>query len=254
MTNKNNVNSWLTEENRNKAYKRNALENASRNFDDNDALTVNTLEAIYGQESSFGNEKILKNDKRGEVGAAGHFQIQKNVAEKHSKTKITKANDPRFDIDNASDIAARYLVELNYLFSDNTILTKDKYDKPLIFTFLVSDINERKLFAIAAYNAGQGTIAKAQMLAKEVGKDATKWEIIKEFLKEAGAKDAKVKEIIEYVESVIAYEKEFSQKSKANKKLKNKEPKKVSGNNSEDGHWVTLDNGNHVFIGNKKVG
>jgi len=92
MTNKNNVNSWLTEENRNKAYKRNALENASRNFDDNDALTVNTLEAIYGQESSFGNEKILKNDKRGEVGAAGHFQIQKNVAEKHSKTKITKAS------------------------------------------------------------------------------------------------------------------------------------------------------------------
>lgn len=33
---------------------RKALESASRHFDGNDDLTVNTLEAVYGQESSFG--------------------------------------------------------------------------------------------------------------------------------------------------------------------------------------------------------
>ncbi len=94
---------------------------------------------------------------------------------------------------------------------------------------------------------------KAQMAAKSDGKDATKWEIVKEYLEEAGATDAKAKEIIEYVEKVLAYEKEFAKKSKANKKLKDKEPSKVSDNNSEDGHWVTLDNGRHVFIEDKKV-
>jgi hypothetical protein len=91
------------------------------------------------------------------------------------------------------------------------------------------------------------------MKAQEDGKDPTKWEIVKEYLKAAGANDAKVKEIIEYVEKVLAYENEFSQKSKANKKMKDNDPKKISKNNSEDGHWVTLDNGNRIFIRNKKV-
>ena len=143
MTNKNlqNVDSWI--KNRSDHQVR-ALENASRIFDKNDALTVNTLEAIYGRESSFGNQTILKNDKRGEVGAAGHFQIQKDVAQKHSKTKITKNNDPRFDIYDASNIAALHLVDLNKLFSE---------DSPLIgktSTIAVININERKLFIIAA--------------------------------------------------------------------------------------------------------
>ena len=106
-------------------------------------------------------------------------------------------------------------------------------------------MNERKFFIIAAYNAGEGKIAKAQMEAKADGKDPTKWEVVKEYLKKAGATDAKVEEIIQYVESATAYEKEFSQKSKADKKLKDKNPKKLSDNSFEDGHWITLDNGNH---------
>ena len=64
----------------------------------------------------------------------------------------------------------------------------------------------------------------------------------------------KLKKLLNHVEKVLAYEKEFSEKSKANKKLKDKDPKKVSNNDFEDGHWITLDNGNHVFIGNKKIG
>jgi|GEM_PF-847268 len=251
MTNKkSNVDSWIQDRSQHQVQ---ALENASRIFYNNDALTVNTLEAIYGRESSFGNKDILKKDKKGEIGAAGHFQIQKSTAKEFSDTKITERNDVRFDIDDASNIAALYLVRLNSLFSNNTTLTLDKKGKAEIFTFLVPDINERKLFVIASYNAGQTLLAKAQMAAKADGQDPTKLEVIKEYLKKAGATNAKVKEIIEYVETVLSYEKEFSKKSKANKELKDKKPKKLSSNESGDGHWVTLDSGNHVFIENKKV-
>lgn len=45
------IDTWLERETK---HNREALENASRYFDENDNLTVNTLEAIYGQESSFG--------------------------------------------------------------------------------------------------------------------------------------------------------------------------------------------------------
>lgn len=55
-TNKNNVDSWI--KNRNE-HQIKALEQASRNFDNKDALTVNTLEAIYGQETSFGTVKNM---------------------------------------------------------------------------------------------------------------------------------------------------------------------------------------------------
>ncbi len=87
MTNKNskNVDSWIKNRTDHQVK---ALENASRIFDDNDALTVNTLEAIYGRESSFGNKDILKNDKKGEAGAAGHFQIERSTAETYTEPQI----------------------------------------------------------------------------------------------------------------------------------------------------------------------
>ncbi len=242
-----NIDSWIKNRTEHQVK---ALEKASKYFDNNDAFTINTLEAIYGQESSFG--KYDKSEKRGDKGAVGHFQIERGTAEEYG-LKITKENDPRFDVNESSEIAAQYLIRLNSLFNSNRRLGEDK-EGNIISTIFVPDINERKSFIIAAYNGGQGTIAKAQMAAKSDGKDATKWEIVKEYLEEAGATDAKAKEIIEYVEKVLAYEKEFAKKSKANKKLKDKEPSKVSDNNSEDGHWVTLDNGRHVFIEDKKVG
>ena len=60
MTNQTNVDLWLE---RTKPHQRTALENASREFGDNDVFTVNTLEAIYGQESSFG-KNLRKNKKK----------------------------------------------------------------------------------------------------------------------------------------------------------------------------------------------
>ncbi|MBN1114044.1 MAG: transglycosylase SLT domain-containing protein [Oligoflexia bacterium] len=96
-----NVDKWLRKET---PHKQKALENASRHFDKNDSLTVNHLEAIYGQESSFG----VQRRKRGITGAAGDFQLEKETAKRLGLT-VTKENDQRFDVDDASAAAAKYL-------------------------------------------------------------------------------------------------------------------------------------------------
>jgi len=56
MTNQE-INKWLGLEEEENGHIRKALENASTVFDDKDAFTVNTLQAIYGQESNFGKRK-----------------------------------------------------------------------------------------------------------------------------------------------------------------------------------------------------
>jgi len=112
-----NVDMWLKRETE---HKKEALENASRHFDKDDNLTVNTLEAIYGKESSFGNDMR----KRGIDGAAGHFMLEKRTAKRYGLT-VTKRNDQRFDIDDASSVAARYLKDLYKAFSKKTNLGHD---------------------------------------------------------------------------------------------------------------------------------
>ncbi len=72
---KTNVDSWIEDTT---SRQGDALEESSRHFDEDDALTVNTLEAIYGQESSFGTKMRT----RGMNGAAGHFQFEKKTAER----------------------------------------------------------------------------------------------------------------------------------------------------------------------------
>ncbi len=96
MSRTENATKWIKSYKKN-SHKRKALESASTNFNESDNLTVHTLEAIYGQESSFGNESVLDKDVRGSSGAVGHFQIEKTTAGKRMRT--LKSNDERFDID-----------------------------------------------------------------------------------------------------------------------------------------------------------
>ena len=71
-----NVDVWLKRE---APRVRKALESASRYFDANDRLTVNTLEAVYGRESSFGT--LMR--ERGSSKPAGHFHLTPETARRY---------------------------------------------------------------------------------------------------------------------------------------------------------------------------
>lgn len=117
MAKKSNVDQWLERETQ---HTRRALENASSYFDNKDVLTVNTLESIYGQESSFG----IRRRTRGIKGAAGDFHLQKGTAERYHLI-VSKENDQRFDIDYASIAAARYLKDLDSSLNHHHIFICD---------------------------------------------------------------------------------------------------------------------------------
>ena len=227
------VDAWLERET---DHIRKALENASSHFDGNDSLTVNTLEAVYAQESSFGSDPFL--GKRGSTEAAGHFQFRPDTAKRYG-LNITKDNDQRFDIDYASSVAARYLKDLDTFFSKNTKLIGESK------TIGVKNPLERKKFVLGAFNAGEGRIAKAQALAEKAGKDPQLWADIEEFLELAGAKKSTADEARQYVENVPSNEAEFAIKSIADKNIKQKEPKKEY--RCTEGHWRTIDD-RPVFI------
>ena len=142
---------------------RKALESASRYFDGNDSLTVNTLEAVYGQESSFGT--LLGT--RGSTEAAGHFQLKPDAAKRYGLS-VSKGNDQRFDIDRASSAAARYLKDLDTWFGKRTTLAEGLHTIP------VKSVSERKKFILGAFNAGEGRIAKAQRLAEKAGRNLSR--------------------------------------------------------------------------------
>lgn len=230
-----NVDTWLERET---PHARAALENASRHFDDKDVLTVNTLEAIYAQESSFGKNRRS----RGIPGAAGDFQLERKTAKKMGLA-ISEENDERFDLDNASAAAAKYLKMQDGAFSKKTVLSTRLSTSP------IADTAERKKFAVAAFNAGEGRIAKAQKLTKDDGKNPALWDDVKKYLGFAGATANKSKEIQEYVDYVLKYDTEFSKKSSADKTVKSGEPRKIK-RLPGGGHWITL-NGKHIFIEDK---
>jgi len=154
---------WLERET---DHVRKALENASRHFDSNDNLTVNTLEAVYARESSFGLPK--KMGERGSTDPAGHFQLSPDTARRYGLS-VTKNNDQRLDIDYTSSASARYLKDLHNFFSKDTALIGTTK------TIGVKNPSERKKFVLGAFNAGEGSIAKAQRLAQEAGKNPQLW-------------------------------------------------------------------------------
>jgi membrane-bound lytic murein transglycosylase MltF len=219
-----NVDTWLERETK---HNREAFESASRYFDGNDSLTVNTLEAIYGQESSFGLSSKI--GVRGSSGAAGHFQFEAATAKRYGLT-VSKNNDQRFDIDYASSAAARYLKDLDTSFSKNTTLSGN------LKTVGVKNASEREKFILGAFNAGEGNVAKAQASAEKAGKNPQLWADVEKYLAD---------ETKQYILKVLSYQTEFGLKSPANKKIKQKEPRKEY--RCTEGHWVTIDD-HPVFI------
>ncbi|MBI2174028.1 MAG: transglycosylase SLT domain-containing protein [Candidatus Omnitrophica bacterium] len=214
---------------------RRALESASRYFDANDDLTVNTLEAVYGRESSFGT--LL--GKRGSTRAAGHFQFEPATAKRYD-LNVSKKSDQRFDIDRVSSAAARYLKDLHTMFGRDTGLPGGKR------TIAVTSASERKKFVLGAYNAGEGRVAGAQRLAEQAGKNPRLWGDVQQFIALAGTTKAKEQETKEYVENILRYEAEFAIKSPADKRRKQKQPGKRQDWCTE-GHWRTIDD-RPVFI------
>jgi membrane-bound lytic murein transglycosylase MltF len=219
---------WLARETE---HKRKALENASRHFDDSDVLDAHTLEAIYSRESNFGHQ--MGENGRGSDGPAGHFQFDKLTAKDYG-LEVTKENDERFDIDLASDAAARYLKKIDGWFSRQTELAGGAR-----ITSPIEDKNERKKFVLAAYNAGPGRIALTQMKTKEAGQNPTIWKIAFSFLSAANAEADKIKELTDYIPDILSFESWFSVHSEANKDKKDRKPKKQR--DCAQGHWVTID-------------
>lgn len=224
-----NVDAWLGRET---PRVRRALESASRHFDPNSRLTVHTLEAVYGRESSFGTITMMR--KPGSSVAAGHFQFEPKTAERYG-LNVSKKNDERFDINKASSAAARYLRDLNKMFSRKTTILGQSRTVP------INNISERKKFVVGAFNAGERHIADAQRLAQKAGRNPQLWNDVQKFLEQASPKKEKAKEkareIRQYVEKVLLYEIEFTQKSPAGK------GKTASGKYrcTEGGRWVTID-------------
>lgn len=148
---------------REKPHQRKALENASKHFDKDDSLTVDHLQAIYGKESSYGTQRR----ERKINGASGDFMFEKATAVRFGLT-VAKENDQRFDVDDASAAAAKYLKTIDDSFKGPISLANT------LKTIAVTNSKERTNFVIAAYNAGEGRIAKAQKLAKKIGRDPQK--------------------------------------------------------------------------------
>jgi membrane-bound lytic murein transglycosylase MltF len=227
-----NVSEWVKKET---PHVRGSLETASRHFDRNDALDVHTLESMYGQESTFGQNRRNRNSN----GAAGDFQMDAATARRMG-LHISKKDDERFDLAASSAAAAKYLKSIDNHFRKESVLTRSAKTTP------IQDAEERKKFDIASYNAGESRIARAQKKAIEAGDGPTKWDDVEKYLEDAGATEDKADEIREYVDKVLSYENEFQKKSPADDKSKFKKSKPIKPYPPGE-HWVTID-GRHVLI------
>ncbi len=221
---------------------RKTLESASQ-FLESDNFTVHTLEAMYGQESSFGTLM----GKRGSDGPAGHFQFEKHTA-KQFGLGTAKKNDERFDIGLVSSAAVKYLNRLNRIFGGRARLGQKQEAVP------VQSISERKKFVLGAFNAGEGRIARAQHLASGDGRNPQLWNNVRDFIEAAGAERGKNQETRNYVDTILLNEHELALKSQAGKNIKQKTSRQSQYRCADDeGHWRTIDDRRILICDKKKT-
>ena len=232
------VDDWLTKRT---THQTEALENASRHFDDQDALDVYVLEGVYGQESDSGRDN---GGKRGGNGPRGPFALEKDTATRMG-LGTSAGDDQRFDIDEASSAAAEYLEDI-----DDRVRSGGRLQGSIGFT-PVSDVNERVSFDLAAYNGGEAAIAKAQQATISDGGDPTDWAQVRDHLEDGGMTAAKAQEVSDYVEKIRDYAAELKLKSPADASAKKKDPlrrKKPTSN----GAWRTLPDGTRIQVNGNK--
>jgi soluble lytic murein transglycosylase-like protein len=128
--------------------------------------------AIIGVESSY-NQNAISSDG---YNTKGLFQLKdstgKEILEKHMPNDEYNPFNSKQNV----QIGTIHLSELMNIFEKPTIL------KNGLKTIAIDDLEERKKFAAASFNAGQGRVAYAQKQAKEFGKDPTRFANIEFFL------------------------------------------------------------------------
>lgn len=148
--------------------------------------------AVIRQESSF------KADVNGGADV-GYMQVTYDAAQDGGYKGAEQEWQEKDGLDPDQNIqyGTKYLMALNYIFSEGKLLIGE------LKATKVPDTTERLKFVLAAYNGGAGRIATAQQLCKEEGDDPEKWDDVKNYLEAAGATSEKAEIIQKYVEQVI---------------------------------------------------
>ncbi|GIW46196.1 MAG: hypothetical protein KatS3mg078_0073 [Deltaproteobacteria bacterium] len=106
----------------------------------------------------------------------GVFQLIDSTGKRfHRMLGIRDRYNP-FNIEQNILIGVRYLRYLDEIFAKDTVLTRS------LRTIAVLDPQERSYFAIAAFNCGEGRVAKAQRLAEKEGRDPRVFRNIEKYL------------------------------------------------------------------------
>jgi soluble lytic murein transglycosylase-like protein len=160
-----------------------AIRQASTTAGVEPALSV----AVARAESSL-NPKARSADGQ----SVGTFQVTRaTAAEMRRKIAAGTVERPPGSDDVALGVG--YLRYLHDLFGRNATLGKH------LSTVAVADDSQRRLFAVAAFNAGEGSVARAQAKAAAAGADPTRFADVRQFLPESTQG---------YVERVVAYAQE----------------------------------------------
>lgn len=106
----------------------------------------------------------------------GLFQLLDTTGkEMHEKSQLDEKYDP-FDPAQNTYLGMGYLRRLHDIFSEETRLSRRTKTIP------ASSAAELEKFAVAAFNAGEGSVARAQAKARDLGKDPTDYSAIEPFL------------------------------------------------------------------------
>ena len=122
----------------------------------------------------------------------GTFQVTRATAAE-MRRKIAAGTVPRPPGSDDVALGVGYLRYLHDLFGRSAKLSKS------LTTVPVTDDTQRRLFAVAAFNAGEGSVARAQAKAAAAGADPTQFADVRRFLPTSTQG---------YVERVVAFAQE----------------------------------------------